>query len=303
MRWMLIGMAGLALTGCSRREEPDSATSSGPPARETQTFDVAPPTDGAGRAAAAITAPGIEVTAAPGVAFTYRYGFRLPSGRIEAVQEAHAQACERLGIARCRITGMHFTLVGENDKRGELDFKLDPTLARRFGKDGIAAIEAAQGTLIAASIEGTDAGAVVDTATQQRAAADDEVRRLDALIAHARTGSERAELQNQRAEAARQVAAAAETGAAARASLATTPVTFTYGSGPAVRGFDTSAPFTSALDTAVGSAQATLTVVLAILAIFGPPALAIGLAIFAFLRARAAWRRRRVPIGPAAPAD
>ena len=45
-------------------------------------------------------------TAAPGVAFNYRYAFRLAAPRIAEVQEQHAQMCERLTVARCRITGM-----------------------------------------------------------------------------------------------------------------------------------------------------------------------------------------------------
>lgn len=66
--------------------------------------------DGTDAPAASDTAgaPGIAVTAAPGVAFNYRYGFRLPPRAIAAVQEAHASTCEKLGIARCRITGMDY---------------------------------------------------------------------------------------------------------------------------------------------------------------------------------------------------
>src|SRR5881628_1327936 len=50
---------------------------------------------------------GIAPTAAPGVAFNYKYAFRLPAERITAVQEEHAEACEKLGVARCRITGLY----------------------------------------------------------------------------------------------------------------------------------------------------------------------------------------------------
>ena len=56
--------------------------------------------------AADASAPGVNVTSAPGVAFNYSYAFRLPGNRISQVQEAHAAACEKLGIDKCRITGM-----------------------------------------------------------------------------------------------------------------------------------------------------------------------------------------------------
>ena len=295
-RWLLVGLGGIALAGCGQQAEREA--SSRP---QLTTHDVAEAPAAESRAAG-FTAPGIDVTAAPGVAFTYRYGFRLPAGRISAVQESHAQACEKLGVARCRITGMRYRLLGENNIEAALDCKLAPELARGFGKDGIAAVEQAKGTLVDAEITGTDAGAVVDRAKIDGARARDELRRLDAAIAAARNGAERAELQAQRAEIARRIAAAGDTAATARESLAQTPVSFLYESGPAVRGFDTSAPITSAIDTAVGSAQATFAVLLGIVAIFGPPALAIALALYLLLRARAAWRRRR-PVTVTPPAD
>ena len=65
--------------------------------------------------------PNVAVTAAPGVAWAYRYAYRLPNARIQAVQEEHAAMCERLGVARCRITGMHYALVNETDIQGSLE--------------------------------------------------------------------------------------------------------------------------------------------------------------------------------------
>src|SRR5438309_12132237 len=90
---------------------------------------------------------GIAPTAAPGVAFNYKYAFRLPAERISSVQEEHAQACEKLGIARCRITGMYYHLSGDRNVEARLDFKLDPAIARGFGKEGIAAVAHADGLL------------------------------------------------------------------------------------------------------------------------------------------------------------
>src|SRR4051812_2612282 len=72
---------------------------------------VAPsPPPGIVPAAGAPEPPDIAPRAAPGVAFNYRYAFRLPPKRIAQVQEEHAQACEKLGVARCRITGMLYRL-------------------------------------------------------------------------------------------------------------------------------------------------------------------------------------------------
>lgn len=248
--------------------------------------------DGTDAPAASDTAgaPGIAVTAAPGVAFNYRYGFRLPPRAIAAVQEAHASTCEKLGIARCRITGMDYRVVGENDIRGSLRFKLDPKIARAFGKRGIDIVQDAKGTLVSAEITGTDAAEAIERAGGTQAEAAAAVARADAALARSdASAEERTELQRQRAAAATAARDAAATAADNRASLARTPMTFDYESGDAVRGFDTSAPLTSALDTMVASGQVTLAVLLGIVAIFGPPAIVfvIGLLL---------WRRMRRPI-------
>ena len=58
--------------------------------------------------------PSISPTTAPGVAFSYSYDFQLADDAIAKVQEAHAAQCEGLGVARCRITGLRYS-VGEND--------------------------------------------------------------------------------------------------------------------------------------------------------------------------------------------
>lgn len=238
-------------------------------------------------------APGIAVTAAPGVAFRYAYAFRLPPKRIAGAQEVHAAACEKLGIARCRITGMRYRLIGENDIEAMLAFKLDPTLARAFGKNGIAAIEAAEGKLVDAEITGTDAGAEIAQLDSGKAHAADELARIDKQLARGDlSASERAELQRQRGDLAGTIATAAAGVAEQRASLATTPMTFDYASGPAVRGFDASAPLTSALDTFLSSAQTTLAVLLGFVAIFGPPALLAGLLWLLWRRLRPIVRRR-----------
>lgn len=284
MRGLLLISLPLALSACGpapdKREVP-SAEADSTAARANYDLAESPP-------------PGIAVTAAPGVAFTYRYAFRLPSASISASQEAHATACEKLGIARCRITGMRYRLLGENNIEAMLSFKLDPTIAREFGKNAIAQVTTAKGALVDAEITGTDAGAAIDRLTTQRSRASDELRRIDGELAKPKlTASERAELQRQRAEIVQNISATDDSRAEQRDSLATTPMTFDYQSGKAIRGFDASAPLSSALDTGIGSVQITIAVVLGAIAIFGPPGL---LLLLGWL----AWRRFRPRRRPAA---
>ena len=259
MRAMTIAAMLLALAACSKA--PDAARDAG---------------RGESSAADSMDAPtGIAVTAAPGVAFAYRYAFRLPPTGIARAQEGHAEACEKLGTARCRITGMRYTLVGENDVQAMLAFKLDPAIARGFGKSGIALVEAAKGTLVDAEITGTDAGTEIDRLSRERAQAETETQRIDRQLATATKASERAELQAQRAAVVRDATSAGTAAAEQRESLASTPMTFTYASGDAVRGFDASAPLTSAIDTGIASAQTTFAIVLGLIGVFAPPAFAL----------------------------
>lgn len=180
----------------------------------------------------AVAPGGIPVTAAPGVAFAYRYAFRMPAKAIAKAQEVHAQACEKLGISRCRITGMRYRLLGENTVEAMLTFKLDPGLARTFGKDGIASVVAAEGKLVDAEITGDDAGSAIKRLDVQRSRNDEELRRIDALLADTRRPrAEREELQRQRAALVESNAAVKDDTANQQESLATTPMVFDYGSG------------------------------------------------------------------------
>lgn len=282
-RTVLLAM-GLGVAGCSQK--PEEARD-----RPVSTFDTpAPPqADTAMMAGApanrAVTPGGIAIAAAPGVAFAYRYAFRMPADAIAKAQEVHAQACEKLGLARCRIVGMRYRLIGENNIEAMLAFKLDPALARGFGKDGIASVLAAQGKLVDAEITGDDAGATIKRLDVQRSRNDDELRRIDTLLTNAKLPrGEREDLQRRRAALVQSNAAVTDDVADRRESLATTPMVFDYGSGPAVRGFDPSAPLRSAADTAVASVQITLAVLLGALALLGPPGLVV-------IGALLLWRR------------
>ena len=191
---------------------------------------------------------GVSVSAAPGVAFDYRYAFRLPSERISAVQEQHAQACEKLGLARCRITGFRYRVLGDREIEASLALKLDPTIARQFGKAGVELVDKSEGMLVDAEINGTDAGAAIAAANRTEAGLTEELREIERQLARGGIPAyERARLQSQ-AESLRQQLRSNSAGRTAnRESLATTPVAFHYGSGELIPGFDTRSPIRAAL--------------------------------------------------------
>lgn len=183
--------------------------------------------------------PGIGVTAAPGVAFNYRYNFRLPAERVGEVQEQHAAACEKLGVDRCRITGMLYRLINDRDREAMLAFKLDPALARQFGKQGIEAVTRAEGMLTESEISGEDAGSEIAAATRTVGQLEEDLRRIEEQLARAGPrSSDRAELQAQAAQLREAIRSTRTTRAERQESLARTPVVFRYGSGDLAPGSD-----------------------------------------------------------------
>ncbi|HZG08901.1 MAG TPA: hypothetical protein VEZ70_07975 [Allosphingosinicella sp.] len=205
--------------------------------QDLKTFNVdeQPSADVSGRAA---RPPGISPTAAPGVAFDYRYAFRLPPARIGAVQEQHASACEKLGPDRCRITGMVYEQDGEDEVSAQLLLRLDPQLARRFGREASDAVTRAEGLIASVQISGEDVGSAIESDQQNQAQVQENLRRIEReLAARGRSGTERAELQRQAEELRRSQRINEQTIGERRKQLATTPMTFRYEAGQTDRSF------------------------------------------------------------------
>jgi hypothetical protein len=232
----------------------------------------------------ASSAPGVNPTAAPGVAFNYRYGFRLPAARIEAVQDQHAAACEKLGLDRCRITGMSFERNGDDDVTAQLAFKIDPAAARGFGKQGIDAVTRAEGLLVNANVTGEDVGSEIAVGERSQAQLADELKRVEQQLARPGLGStERAELQQQAQSLRTNLRAGQATQTERRETLARTPVVFDYRSG------DTRGPIAGALVRAGDNFIGAATVLLVVLVTLLPFALA---ALLGWLLWR--WASRRL---------
>ena len=241
-------------------------------------------------------APGVDVTSAPGVAFDYRYAFRLPGNRISSVQEAHAQACEKLGIDKCRITGMRYRLVDQKDVEAMLALRLDPKLARQFGKDATAVVDKADGMLVDQEITGDDVGTKIAGATRSEAELREELRRVEAELARAvpmikgnvapQAAVDRQSLLDRAQEIRGQLRALGESKESDKQALAGTPMVFNYGSGSVVPGFDVRSPIRDALQQAGDNFVGGFAAILVILITLIPWLLIAGVAIWAFRRAR-----------------
>jgi hypothetical protein len=274
----------LATAACSGAKEERHQS------EDLKTYDVAePPSAEPPDGAARMSPPGIAPTAAPGVAFNYRYAFRLPARRIGDVQEQHAAACEKLGTDRCRITAMRYTLVDDDEVEAQLAFKLDPAIARAFGKQGIDAVTRAAGLLTEAEITGTDVGSDIAAGTRNEATLKEELERIEQQLARpGLSGSERAQLQQQAQELRGSIRAGQTSQTERREMLARTPVVFTYRAG------DTRGPVQQALVRAGDNFVTGGTMLLVLLVSILPWALAAALGLWAVLRVRR-WVLRDTP--------
>ena len=273
------------VAGCSQQQEAsDYSGPSSEPSLPKAQYEPA-----AERAAA----PGVDVTAAPGVAFNYRYAFRLPSENISGVQEAHAQACEKLGLDRCRITGMRYRLVNQKDIEAMLALRLDPAVARNFGKQATEVVTKGDGMLVDLEISGEDVGSQIKAATRSETQLRSDLAEVERQLAAMRANDpRRGELVARAEELRRDLRALTESKAQGEERLEGTPMVFHYGSGRVVPGFDVRSPIRDAIgragDNVIGGFATILLLVITLL-----PWLLLGAAVYYL------WRvaKRRFGLG------
>ena len=279
--WMVAGVALSALlaTGCSRADDGAAEDYSVQDVEEAPSSELRQ--DAAERAA-----PGIVPTAAPGVAFAYHYGFRMPDAAISPAQEAHAAACEKLGLAKCRITGMTYELDDRDRVEGSLEMAIDPLLARGFGREAIATVEKLEGKLRFARITGEDQNPVLDAAARREGSANRTIVQLEADLARARDENERVRIREQIRQLRADIQAAQDSAVESEARIQRTPMTFVYRGGAASRGFSGENPAAEAWYVFVDSLAALVGGGLKVLAAVLPWAVLLLLVILA-LRSRA----------------
>jgi len=235
----------------------------------------------------ASSSPDISPSAAPGVAFNYNYEFNLTDTRIAATQEVHAGACEKLGRDRCRITGMSYSVDQNEQVVAELDLKLDPAIARQFGKSAQQSVESNGGKLIRLEIGSSDEGAAIEQATKQKIDVSTQIAQLQQELAKTKPGTDaRANLMNQIQALQQQASQQTRTIEESQAALASTPMEFHYYGRGGVPGFRGN-PVREAWNTFVTTVVWLTQILLQILAVLIP----LGLLIAGFV---ALWRTRPV---------
>jgi len=283
----LVPLAVFALAACGENETRTET-------RDLRTFDVQsePASSTVAETAAPPPPPNVSPSAAPGVAFNYRYDYRLPRDRIARVQEAHAQMCERLGLARCRITGMRYTLQDERHIDATLALALEPSIARQFGREAEGVVTRSDGTLVNMEIGGRDVGTGIARAGRNAAAVRRELAQVQADLDRARLqASTRDRLLAQAEQLRSELRGLEASQEAGREELATTPMVLNYGSGATIPGI-TGSPLRDALRDSGDNFTFALAALVRLISILLPWLLALGLAVWLTFRV-AAWRARR----------
>lgn len=189
-----------------------------------------PPADGKGGSEFG-SAANAEAFASTGTGFDYRYAYRLPAAKVKGVLQSNADACDRMGPARCRILAMRYRVDEGSHTRAVLTIRIDPSIARRFGDAVTANVGTAYGVLTDTEISGTDA-----TASARSIAV---VKRLQDQLQNARS-STTPDGQARAARLQNALALIAEVEASQGQTLANTPMLFTYESSSALSGLGSS---------------------------------------------------------------
>lgn len=305
---LLTAAAALALASCSsesRYEESNEDLASYEISEEApspmMTAPAAPPPSVSYEPGSADAArgPGIDVTAAPGVAFDYRYAFRLPGGAISGMQEQHAAACEALGLDKCRIIGLRYHVQDEERTSAMLALRLDPAEARDFGKKATDAVVGAEGMLVDLQITGTDVGSRIDQSTRDQGRIEADIADLEAeLRAMGASDRRRGEVTARLDDLKRQLRSLEGSQDRDEAMLEGTPMVFHYGSGKAIPGFDKRSPIADAFADAGYLFQQVVAFLITLIAALIPIAL-FGLALrWLWMHfAPASWRARTEVVG------
>ncbi len=234
--------------------------------------------------AGAAKAPDIDTSVAPGVAFDFRYIFALSSERIGGVQEEHAQACKKLGIAKCRVTGMDYKASNGDDITAMLAFKVDPAIATDFTRDAKRIVEQAEGELSNANLTGTDVGSNIAVTEANADEIKAELAKIESQMVMPGISKEvRARLVEQTADLREQLRSLSQSKNADKAALTMTPVVFEYQTRHSIPGFDGTSPIAGAAAASVSSFVTMLQFIMIAIGVIAPWAL-FGGAIFWLVR-------------------
>jgi hypothetical protein len=181
----------------------------------------------------------------------------------------------------------------DQPRKGEVSARLDlmlaPEIAHGFGSDAIAAVEKADGSIDNASLAGDNAGGAIEDSQRRSSALRAQLGRIEQrLKIPGLAKEERTELAKRASELREQLGSEQRVRQDKEASLATTPMSFAYGSEGVFSA--SSDPFGKAAASSFGSLQATLAFLLTAAGLL-LPWLLLGALVAALLRVRSMKQR------------
>ena len=169
-RYLTVTVAAISLAACSGGSGESMAEYDMAEEAPVRQLDMAGMEGEAAEAAADAAEPGGDIpVSVPQIAYSYQYGYRLPTSEIPKAQQAHVALCEQRGSTVCRVLNMQNS-GGEGDyATGMLHMEVTAKQARAFGGQLAEAAEEYGGDQIAASISGEDLSKqIVDTEARLR---------------------------------------------------------------------------------------------------------------------------------------
>ena len=242
--------------------------------------------------------PNIRRENAPGVAFNYRYSFRLEAERVAEAQQEHQRICENYTLDRCRITAMSYRAANEEDVEATLALQVDPAIAGRFGRESVQAVLNADGALTDSEITGTEVGTEIQSSGRTLAELGARLEQIEARLRTARP-ADKGQLEYEAEALRQQIRDLRGRREGQQRSLARTPMLFRYGSGNLAPGPAPAPSLREALGDTGDDLLYSLTILLVVLVRLLPWGVA---ALLVWGMVRYLRRRfRQVPPGAAEP--
>jgi hypothetical protein len=138
---------------------------------------------------------------------------------------------------------MRYRLVNQKDIQAMLALRLDPAVARNFGKQATETVGKADGMLVDLEISGEDVGSQIKAATRSETTMRADLAEVERQLAAMKANDpRRGELAARAEELRRDIRSLGESKAQGEEALAGTPMVFNYGSGRVIPGFDVRSP-------------------------------------------------------------
>jgi hypothetical protein len=293
---LVVGAVALLLTGCGAEKAgaPTGGHSTRAVAMESAPMaaDAAAPEAEPAHGGGEGGAPGQTQTppGAPMLAYVYGATLEIPSGKVEAVMQAHIGACERAGPKLCQVLGSNVSRSGDDQIYANLNLRAEPKWLATFrgSLDGDA--NKAGGRITEQSVQSEDLTRAI-TDTEARLRAQKTLRDRLQQILRERPGKlqELLETERELARVQGEIDSMESMLAVMRERVAMSMMNLNYQTKPTVVSGGTFDPIINAFNDFVGLMAGVVGFMIRAIAVALPVILVLGVPLWLFLR----WRRKK----------